>query len=170
MKDKSLANINIDPVNDPLDGYIYHDERLNPGFNDAKFAAAKTRIHKKGIWIDNPNLMSESGSIFTLLPLGLVMDIACGIVNQVGTEDINEDVRLNDSGTLFDNEAIALEVRMSAALKTQMKDKNMISNFSVVVDRANNVLTTSEVNVAVMIVARGYILQENIVIGYGALA
>lgn len=170
VKDGPLGSIVVDAANDANDGFIYHDERLNPGFNGAKFASAKTRIKKKGRFIDNPNLMSDTGSVFTLLPLGTVMDIACGIVNEVGTEDINEDIRLNDNGTIFDNEAIAIEKRMRQALKDNMFAKNMISNYSVAVDRTNNVQTTSEVNVAVTIFARGYILQENITIGFGTAA
>lgn len=167
VKDGSLIDIATDPVNDPIDGFIYHDERLNPGLDEARFASAWTRVKKKGWWIKNPNLMSDTGSVFTILPLGTVMDIACDIVNAVGTEDINEDIRLNDNGTIFDNEAIAIEKRMGSQLEAFMLNKNMISNYSVVVDRANNVQLTSEVNVSVTIYARGYILQENITIGYG---
>jgi hypothetical protein len=168
VKDGSIIDILTDPINDPSDGFIYHDERLNPGYDGAKFCSATTRIKKKGTWFKNPNLMSDTGSVFTLLPLGQVMDIACGIVNEVGTEDINEDVRLNDNGTLFDNEAIAIEKRMGQALKDNMLAKKMISNYKVVVDRSNNVQSTSTVNVAVTIYARGYVLEEDIVIGFGS--
>ncbi len=170
VKDGSLAEISTSPTTDATDGFIYHDEALNPGFNDAKFASAKIRPKKKGWWIDNPKLMHDTGSVFTLLPLGIVMDIACGIVNEVGTEDINEDVRLNDNGTLYENEAIAIRTRMEQALRDNMLAKNMISNFSVTVDTSNNVQATSEVNVEVTIYARGYILQENITIGFGTAA
>lgn len=170
VKDGNLTEIVTSPTTDPIDGFVYHDEALNPGFNDAKFASAKIRPKKKGWWIDNPKLMHDTGSVFTMLPLGLVMDIACGIVNEIGTDDINEDVRLNDNGTLYDNEAIAIEKRMGQALKTQMLNKNMISNYLVVVDRANDVKSTSEVNIAVTIWSRGYILQENITIGFGSSA
>ncbi len=170
VKDGSIVDIVVDAVNDPADGFVYHDERLNPGFDGAKFCSAWTRIKKKGWWFKNPNLMHDTGSVFTLLPLGQVMDIACGIVNEVGVEEINEDVRLNDNGTLNDNDAIALELVMGQAIKDNMLAKSMISNYTVVVDRSNNVQTTSEVNIAVTIYARGYILQENITIGFGTAA
>lgn len=167
VKDGSLIEIATDPVNDPTDGFIYHDERLSPGFDEAKFASAWTRVKKRGWWNKNPNLMSDTGSVFTIMPLGTVMDIACGIVNAVGTEDINEDVRLNKNGTLYDNEAIAIEKRMGQQLEALMLNKNMISDYLVVVDRANNVQATSAVNIAVTIWSRGYILEENITIGFG---
>lgn len=170
VKDGSLQEIVIDPTNDPSDGFVYHDERLNPGFDGARFAAARTRIKKKGFFLANPKLMSDTGSVFTLLPLGNVMDIACGIVNEIGTEDINEDIRLNKNGTIFENEALAIEQRMRQALNDNMVAKNMLSSVTVAVDRSNNVQSTSEVNVAVTIYARGYILQENISIGFGSAA
>lgn len=170
VKDGSLTEIVTDPAGDAVDGFVYHDERLNPGFDGAKFCSVTTRIKKKGWWIKNPNLMSDTGSVFTLLPLGQVMDIACDIVNATGTEDINEDIRLNRNGTIFENEAIAIEKRMGQALKDNMLSKNMISDFTVVVDRSVNVSTTSTVKVTVTIFARGYVLEEDIVIGFGQSA
>lgn len=170
VRDGSLVDVALDPINDALDGFIYHDERQNPGFDGARFVSGTTRIKKKGFWIKNPNLMSDTGSVFTLLPLGIVMDIACGIVNEVGTEDINDDIRLNENGTIYENEALAIEKRMGQAIKDNMLAKNMISSYRVLVDRTNNVQGTSAVNVAVTIWARGYVLEENITIGYGNAA
>jgi hypothetical protein len=167
VKDGSLQEVIIDPTSDPSDGFVYHDERINPGYDGAKFASARTRLKKKGFFIANPNLMSDTGSVFTLLPLGNVMDIACGIVNEVGTQDINEDIRLNKNGTITENEAIAIERRLLGALNDNMVAKNMLSAATVVVDRSNNIATTSNVNVAVTIYARGYILQETVVVGFG---
>jgi hypothetical protein len=170
VKDGPIAHIVTDPINDPSDGFIYHDERLNPGFDESKFCAAWTRARKKGWWFKNPNLMSTAGSIFTILPLGQVMDIGCGIAVDKGADDINEDIRLNRDGTIYENDAVAIELSMGGALRDNMLAKNMISDYRVVVDRTNNVQSTSEVNVAITIWSRGYILQENITIGFGTAA
>ncbi len=166
--DGALSDIVVDPTVDPADGFVYHDERLNPGFDAARFCAARTRIKRQGFYIANPNLMSGTGSVYTLLPLRNVMDIACGIVTEVGQRDINEDVRLNKNGTIFENEARAIEGQMFEALKDQMIAVNMISDATVVVDRDVNVRTTSKVKVTVTIFARGYVLELDIVIGFGS--
>lgn len=166
VKDGALLDVVIDPTVDPSDGFVYHDERLNPGLKASRFAVAKTRIKKTGYYADDPFLMAATGSVFELLPLGIVMDIACGIVTDVGQTDINEDIRLNKNGTIFENEARSVESRMLRALTANMFNANMISGASVAVDRGNNVRSTKTVNVNVSIESRGYVLQENITIGY----
>lgn len=170
VKDGPLPDVIVDSINDPTDGFIYHDERLNPAFDGAGFCSAWTRIKKKGYYIKNPNLMSPVGSSFTMLPLGNVMDIACDIVNTIGTNDINNDIRLNDNGTIYENEAQALEKAFMRALTDNMISTSMISNASVAVDRTNIISNTSTVNVSVTILARGYVLQMNLSIGFGTLA
>lgn len=169
VRDGSLPQVTIAPA-DATDGFVYHDERINPGLTVARFATARTRLGRPGLFIDQPSLMSPAGSVFTILPLGNVMDIACSIVHQVGEENINDDLRLNRNGTLYENEAKAIEAVMGAALRDRMLAASMISDFTVVVDRTNNVQSTSEVKVAVTIFARGYVLSETITIGYGSAA
>jgi len=110
VRDGQLSNIVVSPTTDPLDGFIYHDERLNPGLDAARFCSAWTRIGQpQGFFIKNPNLMAPAGSFFTILPLGNVMDIACDIVMQVGAQFINDDVRTNINGTIYVNDALAIE-------------------------------------------------------------
>ncbi len=170
VKDGSLSEVIVDPTLDPSDGFVYHDERINPGFDGARFASARTRIKKKGVFLANPNLMSDTGSVFTLLPLGNVMDIGCAIVNEVGTEQINEDVPLNRNGTLKEESALAIEQVIGQAIKDNMLAKKMISDYTVAVDRTNNVQSTSIVNVAATLYARGYIMELDATIGFGTAA
>jgi hypothetical protein len=166
VKDGPLGNIVVDPANDPLDGFVYHDERTNPALTAARFCAFKTRVKKPGVFVDQPALMSPAGSSFTLLPLGNVIDIACAIVFAVGQEEINDDLRLNANGTLNVKDASTLEGYFDTALSDQMLAKAMISSKSVAVDRTENVGTTKNVTVAVGVGSRGYILTEIINIGF----
>lgn len=166
VRDGSLQNISVDPTNDPTDGFIYHDARTLAGLDTARLTAARTRIGLPGFYVVNPNLMSAPGSIFTILPLGNVMDVACSIVHQVGQTDINSDIRLNPNGTIYENEALAIEARFKGQIKVQMIDNAMISSCTVTVSRTQNVLATSIVKVTVSIVSRGYILQEDVEIGF----
>lgn len=166
VRDGSLTQIVVDPTNDPKDGFVYHDERVNSGLDAARFTSATTRIGPSGVFIKNPNLMSPLGSVFVLQPHGDVMDVACSLVHQVGLQFVNADLRVNPSGTIYENEARAIEAALSAALQQQMVATNMISSFTVAVDRTTNVLTTSTININLTITARGYVLQENVTIGY----
>ena len=119
------------------------------------------------MYIANPKLMSALGSVFTILPLGNVMDITCGIVADIGQDQINDDIRLNTNGTIFENVAQVIEKKFQQALDEQMTSRRMISSVTVVVDRTNNIQSTSEVKITITVYARGYVLSESIVIGFG---
>ena len=166
VKDGALGSIVQDTANDPLDGFVYHDERSNPALDSARFASFTTRKGKPGVHCKNPNLMSAAGSYFTILPLGNVMDVACDIVHQVGENEINDDLRLQSNGTLVEKDRLFLQGQFDQALTTQMLNKAMISSESTLVDPTTNVSATKNVDVTVTIGARGYVLSETINIGY----
>jgi hypothetical protein len=162
VRDGSLPQIAINASADPLDGFIYHDERINPGLDAARFCTSVTRIGKQGVFIKNPNLMSPSGSQFTLLPLGNVMDIACSIVHQGGEDYIDDDVRTNPNGTIYTNDAQAIQAQIGADLQVQMVGTGEIVAASVVVNPTWNVASTSIVQMTVNITAKSYVLEEDI--------
>jgi hypothetical protein len=166
----ALGTIIVNPTTDPTDGFVYHDERINSGFDAARFCSAWTRVGLPGFYILNPNLMSPAGSTLTLLPLGNVLDVACDIIHQVGQQEIDSNIRLNPNGTIYINDALYLQSAFSAALRSQMVGTNMISGFTVSVDQTTNVGATSIVLVNVSIQSRGYVLQENVTIGFNTVA
>jgi hypothetical protein len=168
VSDGALAQIVVDPTNDPGDGFVYHDELSSPSLSDARFAAFTRRKGKPGFFVRDPNLMSAPGSTFKLLPHGLVMDIGCSLEHQVMEEQINSDVRTNDNGTIDEVAAQHIEEIMRAALRDNMLAKGMISGFTFNIDRTNNVLATSTVNYTSELRARAYVLQINGSIGFGS--
>lgn len=167
VKDGAIAQIIVDPTKDPVDGFNYHDDYNAPALDVARFTSFRKRKGRPGYFVVNPNLMSPGGSVFTLLPLGVVMDIASSLLYQTGENEINSDVRLNDNGTIDEIAAQDIEKVNLAVLRDNMYAKNMISNFAYVIDRTNNVRTTSTVNFAATIYSRGYILQINGTVGFG---
>lgn len=168
VSDGALAQIVVDPTNDPSDGFNYHDDYNAPALDVARFASARKRKGKPGFFCVNPKLMSPGGSVFTLLPLGNVMDIGCSLVYQTGTDNINSDVRLNTNGTIDEIAAQGIESVVRGVLRDQMLAKSMISGFTYTIDRTNNVRTTSTVNFACTLYARGYILEIDGTIGFGS--
>lgn len=174
VSDGALSQIIVNPTTDPTDGFIYHDERVNPGldyleagFGTNRFMAAWTRIpNLPGFYITNPLLASTIGSQFFLLPLGLVMDVACNIVHQVAQEEIDADVRLNNNGTLYVNEALAIQSTILNTINADMTNQNMISSADVVVSQTQNVQATNTVVINVTLTARGYVLAETVNIGF----
>ncbi len=167
VSDGSLAQIIVDPTNDPSDGFVYHNELTAPVLDDARFCSFTRRKGKGGFFVRNPNLMSPPGSSFRLLPHGLVMDIGCSLEHQVMEEQVNTDVRTNDNGTIDEIAAQGIEVVMRGVLRDQMLAKGMISGFTFTIDRTNNVLATSQVNYTSELRSRAYVLQINGTIGFG---
>ncbi len=167
VSDKSLAPIIVDPVNDPNDGFVYHNERTNPVFDVARVTGFRTRKGKGGYFIVNPKLASPQGSVFTLLPLGNVMDIGCDLLNQTSEDNINADVLLNRNGTIDEKEAQKIEKVANGVLRDQMFAKSMISGFNYTIDRSQNVRATSIVKWSATLFSRGYILEIDGQIGFG---
>lgn len=168
VKDGSLGNIIISPTTDPTDGFIYHDERLNPGLTGARLCAAKTRVGKQGFFVDQPNLLAPTGSTFTLLPYGNVIDIACDIAFQTAEEEINDDLRSNPNGTLYVTDALAIQNTILAAINTNMTAVGMISGASVIVDQTANVVATGNVPITITIQRNAYVLSVTIFIGFNS--
>jgi len=174
VKDGSLSQIVVSP-NDQTDGFVYHNES-NLGGLDYKFTGAGGRFMtttlrkgQPGVFITNPLLMSPVGSDFWMLPFGRVMDVACSIVHQVGEQFINDDIRLNPNGTIFENDARFIEATILNAINSNMLAQSMISpGATVLVNRSNNVQSSGQVIITVSIVGRGYILSESISIGFAS--
>lgn len=168
VRDGSLGNIIINPATDPTDGFIYHDERINPGLTSARLCAAKTRVGLQGFFIDQPNLLAPTGSTFTLLPYGNVLDIACDIAFQEAEQLIDSDLRVNPNGTLYVNDALAIQNTILAALNTNMTAVGMISGASVIVDQTANVAVTGNVPITITILRNAYVLSVTINIGFAS--
>ncbi len=171
--DGALTQIAVDPINDPLDGFIYHNEFQNGGLDykitgtGGRFATTLLRKRKPGVFNANPLMMAPFGSDFWMWPFGRVMDVACSILDQVGTDFINDDIRLNADGTIFDLEAKRIESAMSNAINAEMFAQGMISQtLAVVIDRTWNVRANSSVKWTATITGKGYILSESGTIGF----
>ena len=109
VNDGALAQIIVDPTNDPNDGFVYHDEFNSPSLDVARFATFRKRKGKPGFYVVNPKLMSPTGSVFTMLPYGNVMDVGCSLLDQTHAVYINSDIKLNKSGTIDEAFAKLLE-------------------------------------------------------------
>jgi len=157
VKDGSLQNIVVDPSTDPSDGFIYHDERANPGLDAARFMAALTWPKKQGFYICQENLMSATGSQFTELVLGNVIDVACAIGYATGVSEISDDLRLTDSGTLYPTDALTIQNLIDQALANGMTNVAMVSDAYSSVSQTQNVRSTNTIPITITVNPRGYV-------------
>ncbi len=157
VKDGSLSNITVNPSSDPGDGFIYHDERVNPGLDAARFMTAMTWAKKQGFYICHENLMAGTGSQFTDLTLGNVIDVACDIAYATGVEEISDDLQLQASGALYATDALSLQSTIDQALAEGMTNVAMVSSATSSVSRTANVRATNNIPIAVTVNPRGYV-------------
>lgn len=167
VKDGPLASIVVDPTSDPLDGFVYHDERLNPGLDAARFASAWTRLQQtQGFFVRSENLMSPVGSDFSLYALGQCFDNFCATLVQYLTAQIDTSVRTNKNGTIYENDAQTLEKGCLSALANAMPGQYQAPNTSVVIDRAYNVQANSRVKINGYFGALGYIREFDLTVQF----
>jgi hypothetical protein len=157
VKDGALANITINPASDPGDGFIYHDERINPGLNSGRLMAAQTYAKQQGFFVTQENLMSPNGSQFLELVLGNVVDVACDIGYATGVEELSDDLRLQANGTLYPTDALQLQTTINNALAAGMTNVAMVSSATATVDQSANVASTGNVPVTINVAPRGYV-------------
>ncbi len=158
VSDGALSTIVVNPATDPGDGFIYHDERINPGLDAARFMSAITWPKKQGFFIAHENLMAPNGSQFTELVFGNVIDIACDIGYALGVNEISDDLRLKTgTGTLYPTDALGLQSIINNGLKTNMTDAAMVSDAYSSVSQTANVFATQNIPIAISVVPRGYV-------------
>ena len=179
VKDGSLANIVVNPLSDPQDGFIYHDERVNGGLDyiitsgGGRFMTTMTRTGLPGVYVTNPLSAAPLGSDYFLMPYGNVMDVFATIVHQVAQLVVDDDVRVNANGTIYENDARAIESLIASSVNAVMFSQSMISlpvgagpsagasGAAIIVDRTVNIKSTNSVNFSGQIIGRGYVLTLN---------
>ena len=155
-----LGNIVVDPINDPSDGFLYHDERINPGLDSQRFAAALSRPRQPvGYYVRSENLMSPVGSDFQLLAQGTVFDNFTTILFQVGTPLIDSITRTNANGTIYENDAQTIESQLFQAVANNMGSQCQLQNTTIIVDRTYNVQTNQKVRITGNVGLMGYIRE-----------
>jgi uncharacterized protein DUF2586 len=147
------------------DGFVYHDESVNPGLDAARFLSLWSIITLPGLYILNPNLMAPPGSDFTLLQHGAVIDAASLIAYQFFVKRLSSSVRVNPTtGFILQQDANTLQQQANAALANGLG--NAVSSATCTVGTTDNILATNTITVTVAIVPLGYLKTINITITF----
>lgn len=157
VKDGPYANIVVNPATDPSDGFIYHDERINPGLNASRIASAMTWPKKgAGFFQCQEPLLSVNGSQFTELVIGNVLDAACDIGYAAGVEEISDDLTVQDNGTLDPIVLNQFQGDIQNALNQGLIQTPLVSDVSAIVSPTQNVLATGVIPVTITVTPKAY--------------
>jgi hypothetical protein len=147
------------------DGYIYHDESVNPGLDANRFTSAWSIISLPGLYIKNPYLMAPPGSDFSLLEHGHVIDAACLAAYMFFVKRLSSSVRVNPTtGFILQQDANTLQQGATAALNNALG--NAVSNVAVIVSTTDNILSTSTLTVTVQITPLAYLKTISVTIQF----
>lgn len=168
----ALAQIIVNPARDPGDGFIYHDEFQTPAFDYflpggvGRLASSRTRARQIGRFAADPLTLAPVGSDFSLLPRGIVMDLACTSVHDSLEQFSDADVVTNANGTLSDSAASTIGGAARDGLGSALLAAGSISGYTVVIDQSTNLQITPALKATVSILGVGYVLEEDVTIGF----
>lgn len=163
VKDGALAPIVINPTTDPTDGFIYHNEAISPGLNAGRFVTTTTRSYLQGVYCLQANNMAATGAQINSWPLISIADFASTILQQVGQQEINDDVRLLKTGLMDPRDLATVQNALQSAVDSNLTAKNFISRAQVIVDGSQNLIGNGgQVPVTCTLTQRQTILQVNI--------
>jgi hypothetical protein len=148
----------VSPAVDPTDGFVYHDERVNPGLNAARLGSAMTWPKKgQGFFQCQEPLLSAPGSQFTELGVGNLLDAACDIAYATGVEEVSDDLLCQKSGALDPLALNALQGEIQTAEDQGLVANKIASSVNVTVDPLANVLATGIIPTTVSVTGRAYV-------------
>ena len=157
VKDGPYAQIVVSPAVDPTDGFIYHDERVNPGLNAARIGSAYSVI-KKGRWFQcQEPLLCAPGSQFVELAIGNVLDAACDIAYAAGVEEVSDDLLTQANGTLDPVALNILQGEIQNPLNAGLPAQGLVSQVTATVVASANVEATGIIPVNVVVNPRAYV-------------
>ena len=157
VKDGPYSTITVDPTHDPSDGFVYHDERVNPGLNAARIGSAMTWPKKgAGFFQCQEPLLSAPGSQFTELAIGNVLDVACDIAYAAGVEEVSDDLKTQANGSLDPIDLNVLQGNVQNALNEGMVQTPLVSSVTAAVSPTANVESTGIIPIAISVQPRAY--------------
>jgi hypothetical protein len=162
VKSGNISQIIVNPITQNTDGFVYHNEAVNPGLAAGRFTAATTRMRKQGYYILTDNNMATTGSQINSRPLIAVADTAETILEELSDFEINDNVRLLPNGTMDPRDQATIGGLLNGPEGLgQMTSAGNISSSTVTLNPTDNVQLTGAQTYVATVTSRGIILQLN---------
>lgn len=134
---------------------------------DAKgFITIGTYIGKTGYYFMDDLLATSSTDDYKVIVNRRVMNKVVRIVYKTYVEELNDDIEITSEGQIESSVAKYYEGLIKTQLQVQMQGNSEISDFSVNVDPAQNVLSTGKIEIELSIIPKGYAQEISVVIGF----
>lgn len=138
---------------------VYHDELLYPGVDALGVTAMRSfrgRPRRKGAYVNNPRLLSGAGSDYRYFQLSAIVNRAIETTFSQLEPKLSKGVLLNESGTIREDVAAAIEGTVDAELRTIYATPGRVSAVRMRLSRTDNVLSTDTISFTVEVQPLGY--------------
>lgn len=133
-----------------------HDESLNPGLDDARFAVLRT-WDGAGVYVNRPRLFSPAGSDFQLMPHRRVMNLTHETLRTYFIGRLNRPVLVNSTtGFILESEALEIEAGAMALLRSVLLAKPKASGVQFALSRTDNLLSTRTLTGSARVIPLAY--------------
>ena len=170
---RRLDGANANVVNSPppvADGFVYHDEYVNPGLDAARFVTLMTSSPKPGWFFTNDNLMCSPGSDFNWFVHTHVICAACLVGVDFFTDYLSDSVRVNAAGNILPLDATDIQTRANAELANVLTNAGAVSSATCVVSLTDSILQTATLSVTFSIQPLGYLQTIDVTITFTNVA
>lgn len=159
VKDGPVSNLVVPSA---PDGFVYHNETLNPGLDAQRFTTLWKIYGKRGFFVKNDNILSQAGSDFNWLVHRHVILDAAQVSHDFWTDELSDTVRVYGPssatpGQIFQQDASDLLGRGNAALATALVNTGLVSAANMSIPPNQNILSTSQLDVLVSVTPLGYL-------------
>ncbi|NDD53204.1 hypothetical protein EBZ39_04875 [bacterium] len=115
----------------------------------------------------SPDYMACAGTDdYAFLCRGRIVDKMHRIAYSVFVQRVDDEVKINEDGTLDNAFCVWLQTQMENAINTAMVAKGELSSVNCYIDPSQNILSTNELNVALTGLPVGYASTINVVLGF----
>jgi hypothetical protein len=144
-----------------------HDESINPGLDDSRFAVLRTWDGLQGVYINRPRMLSPDGSDFQLLPHRRVLSLAEIALRLFFIRRLNRPIQVSKkTGFILESEALEIENGARTAMADMLLAKPKASDVQFALSRTDNLLSTRTLNGDARVVPLGYPEFINLTIGF----
>ncbi|MCS7069095.1 MAG: DUF2586 family protein [Meiothermus sp.] len=155
-------------ISGPVQGVVslYRDEAKTPGLDEKFFTTMRTVIGRDGHYFTRGRIKAPAGSDFQYLENRRVMDRACRIARNAALRYLNDNVRVDGSGNIYEPDARAIEAFVEGQLLAGLVSPGHASAVQVSLKRDSNVLSTRSTTLTVRVRPLGYLEYIQVDIGF----
>jgi hypothetical protein len=124
----------------------------------------RTFVGKNGYYLNDDCMAAPLSDDYSSLNLGRVIDKAIIITYTTYIDEVNDSVQVDSKGKLPQGLCTYFEGRLENAVAVSMNDE--ISSFDAYINPAQNILSSSRMDVSCTIVPKGILREINVTLGF----